>query len=153
MLLQNSNICVEHYTDQSNWSNTSTVQVQKVRGQTYSVPPDFQVGAGPPPPPCSYAPVQYYTANCQYIYIGCIIHFHWNKMGKYNQYKWKGKDIPWILSRQIEFTVKFAIVMFCFNLMTFGCSGWVNWHAEDASVLVTHSWTASSGLQFEFKTM
>ena len=36
--------------NQSNWSNASTVQVQKVRGQTYSVPPDFQVGAGPPAP-------------------------------------------------------------------------------------------------------
>ena len=38
--------------NQSNWSNASTVQVQKVRGQTYSVPPpDFQVGGQAPRPP------------------------------------------------------------------------------------------------------
>ena len=43
--------------NQSNWSNASTVQVQKVRGQTYSVPPDFQVGGPGPTAPCSYAPV------------------------------------------------------------------------------------------------
>ena len=40
--------------NQSNWSNASTVHVQKVRGQTYYVPPNFQVGARSP---CSYAPV------------------------------------------------------------------------------------------------
>ena len=37
--------------NQSNWSKASTVYVQKVRGQTYYVPPDFKVGVRAPRPP------------------------------------------------------------------------------------------------------
>ena len=62
-------------TNQSNWSNASTVQVQKVRGPNILVPPNFQVGARASPPP---VPTSVEHRIDQKLFVlhsrGCICH-------------------------------------------------------------------------------
>ena len=52
--------------NQSNWSNASTVQVQKVRGPNILCAP-WLSGGGGPPAPCSYAPVTHVLAPVRFV--------------------------------------------------------------------------------------